>query len=83
MSTKQFIPTDFSIPKQLTTDRIKVRMLKITDVIKDYDAVMSSVEHLQKTKPFGPNHKWPAGLTIEQTVVAARPESNLLRKLYI
>ena len=54
MSTKHFIPTNFEIPKNLETNRLKIRMLKVSDVVKDYDAVMSSVEHLQNTKPFGP-----------------------------
>ena len=44
-------------------------MLKLSDVVKDYDAVMSSVEHLQKTKPFGPDQKWPMGLTFEQNLI--------------
>ena len=44
-------------------------MLKVSDVVKDYDAVMSSIEHLQKTKPFGPNQKWPKGLTLEQNLI--------------
>jgi len=55
MSNKHFIPTNFEIPKNLETNRLKIKMLKVSDVVKDYDAVMSSVEHLQNTKPFGPN----------------------------
>jgi len=69
MSNKHFIPTNFEIPKNLETNRLKIRMLKVSDVVKDYDAVMSSVKHLQNTKPFGPNQKWPIGLTFEQNLI--------------
>ncbi len=69
MSDKHFIPTNFEIPKDLETNLMKIRMLSVSDVVKDYDAVMSSSAHLQKTKPFGPNHKWPRGLTIEQNLI--------------
>ncbi len=69
MSKKKFLPKDFDVPKQLETNRLRLRMLKVSDVVKDYDAVMSSAEHLQKTKPFGPNQKWPIGLTFEQNLI--------------
>lgn len=66
---KVFLPIDFKVPTILKTDRILLRMLKISDVVKDYDAVMSSVEHIQKTEPFGPNRRWPKGLTLEQNLI--------------
>ena len=69
MSKTTFLPKDFKIPQQLETNRLRLRMLKVSDVVKDYDAVMSSIEHLQKTKPFGPNQKWPKGLTFEQNLI--------------
>ena len=67
---KKFIPADYIIPEVLETDRFRLRMLTVKDVKLDYDAVMTSIEHLQKTKPFGPNHKWPAkDLSIEQDLI--------------
>ena len=69
MNREKFLPEDFDIPECLETNRLRLRMLKISDVIKDYDAVMSSVEHLLKTKPFGPNQKWPKELTLEQNLI--------------
>ncbi len=69
MSNKHFIPKGFEVPKSLETNRVKIRMLKVSDVVKDYDAVMSSIGHLQRTKPFGPNQKWPKGLTLEQNLI--------------
>jgi hypothetical protein len=42
-------------------------MLAISDVVKDFDAVMTSVERLQKV--FSPSGRWPAGLTFEQDLI--------------
>ena len=69
MRKEKFIPANFEVPKNLETSRMKLRMLKVSDVVKDYDAVMSSLEHLQNQKPFGPNQKWPIGLTFEQNLI--------------
>jgi len=67
---KKFIPTDYKIPEALETDRFRLRMLTVKDVKLDYDAVMSSIEYLQKTKPFGTNHKWPTkDLSFEQDLI--------------
>ena len=68
--SKKFIPTDFKIPKVLETDRFRLRMLTVNDVKLDYNAVMTSIEYLQKTQPFGPNHKWPTkDLSYEQDLI--------------
>jgi hypothetical protein len=65
-----FIPKDFKVPSVLETDFIRLRMLTIQDVVKDYEAVMTSIGHLQKTKPFGPDHNWPiSSLTFEQDLI--------------
>jgi hypothetical protein len=65
---KPFVPIDFKVPEKLETDKFRLRMLKVTDVVKDYDAVMTSVEHLQGI--FGPRSKWPAiDLTLEQDLI--------------
>ena len=62
------IPNDFVIPSGFETDKFKIRMLKVTDVVKDYDAVMTSLEHLHGV--FGENHKWPyPELTFEQDLI--------------
>jgi len=67
---KRLVPLDFKIPEVLETDRFRLRMLTVDDVIKDYDAVMTSIEHLQKTKPFGSKHNWPTKeLTLEQDLI--------------
>ena len=65
-STTPFVPADFEIPARLETAEFKLRMLTVDDVIKDYDAVMSSVEHLRTIWPGG---SWPLGLTLRQNLV--------------
>jgi hypothetical protein len=43
-------------------------MLKVTDVVKDYDAVMTSVDHLRGV--FGEQDTWPLkNLTFEQDLI--------------
>lgn len=61
-----FVPPDFHVPELLEADGFRLRMLTVHDVVKDYDAVMSSVEHLSTLWPGG---TWPTGLTIEQNLV--------------
>ena len=64
------INSDFPVPEILETDQVRLRMLTIQDVVKDYEAVMTSIGHLQRTKPFGPDHDWPAAsLTLEQDLI--------------
>jgi len=65
---KPFVPPDFQVPEKLETDKFRLRMLKVADVVKDYDAVMTSVDHLQGI--FGPRSKWPSkDLTFEQDLI--------------
>jgi len=78
---KKFVPADFKVPETLETDRFRLRMLTANDVKKDYDAVITSIEHLHKTKPFGPNSKWPAkDLTYEEDLVDLEWHQNEFQK---
>jgi hypothetical protein len=64
----KFVPDDFKVPEVLETDRFRLRMLTVNDVIKDYEAVMTSVDHLRGV--FGPDSKWPSrDLTLEQDLI--------------
>ena len=54
-----FVPADFDVPAGLETPDFRIRPLLISDVVKDYDAVMTSAEHLQGV--FGPGREWPGG----------------------
>ena len=64
----RFLPSDFDVPELLETDRFRIRPLTIHDVVKDYDAVMTSREHLWKQ--FGQAWGWPSEeLTLEQDLI--------------
>ncbi len=66
--SKKFVPENFQVPEKLETDTFRLRMLTVHDVVKDYDAVMTSIDHLQGV--FGPNSKWPSReLTLEQDLI--------------
>jgi hypothetical protein len=65
-SSTPFVPAGFSVPQKLETSEFRLRTLTVNDVVKDYDAVMSSVEHLKTIWPGG---KWPDGLTLEQNLI--------------
>ena len=63
-----FVPREFKIPEVLETDKFRLRMLTVDDVIKDYDAVMTSIDHLQGI--FGHRSKWPSpDLTFKQDLI--------------
>ena len=61
-----FVPTGYKVPETLETTGFRLRMLTVNDVVKDYDAVMSSVDHCKTIWPGG---KWPLGLTLEQNLI--------------
>jgi hypothetical protein len=68
-----FVPSDFVVPTGLETSDFRLRMLTIHDVVKDYEAVMTSREHLRQfsgTGVFGPQSTWPsADLSLEQNLI--------------
>ena len=66
MKPGQFIEENFKIPEKLETKEFRLRMLQINDVVKDYDAVMSSVNEI---KTIWPVSDWPAGLTLEENLI--------------
>jgi len=61
-----FVPKDFNVPEKLETAEFRLRMLTVHDVVKDFDAVITSAEHL---KTVWPGSKWPDGLTLEQNLI--------------
>jgi RimJ/RimL family protein N-acetyltransferase len=56
---------EFEVPETLETERFRLRMLTVNDVVKDYDAVMTSKQHIHEI--WGPG--WPDGLTLEQNLI--------------
>lgn len=65
-SANPFVPPEFPVPATLENAEFRLRMLTVNDVVKDYDAVMTSVEHL---KTIWPGSDWPEGLTFEQDLI--------------
>jgi hypothetical protein len=66
--SRNFVSDDFQVPALLENERVRLRMLSINDVVKDYDAVMTSIDHLRGV--FGPESRWPSkDLTLEQDLV--------------
>ena len=62
-----FVPADFKVPDTLENQYFRIRMLTVNDVVKDYDAVMTSIEHLQEMYP---TSSWPTKeLTFEQDLI--------------
>lgn len=66
---KKLVPNTFEVPEKLETERMRLRMLSVDDVVKDFDAVMTSEEYLLERKPFGPSQRWPTGLSLVQNLV--------------
>jgi len=64
-SSHPFVDPEFEVPATLETDGFRLRMLTVNDVVKDFDAVTTSKEHLHDI--WGPG--WPEGLTLEQNLI--------------
>jgi len=63
-----FVPPDFAVPAVLESADFRLRMLTVHDLVKDYDAVMTSRDHLAGV--FGPDSGWPdESLTLEQDLI--------------
>ncbi len=48
---KPLVPNSFDVPQTLLTESFRMHPLTIDDLEKDYEAVMSSVDHLHKQIP--------------------------------
>jgi hypothetical protein len=63
-----FLPNDFIVPAVVETQLFRMRSITIHDAFKDYDAVMSSRQHLWQR--FGSTWGWPSeDLTLEQNII--------------
>jgi RimJ/RimL family protein N-acetyltransferase len=61
-----FLPEEFEVPTLLETERFRMRPITVHDLIKDYEAVMISAEHLRSSLPWG----WPPeDLALEQDLI--------------
>ncbi len=65
----KFVPDEFIVPEKLETETFRLRMLTTDDVEKDYEAVMSSREHLLTLADEDDEYTWPRkNMTIEENL---------------
>jgi hypothetical protein len=63
----RLIPLSHPIPAGIEHQRFRMRGLSVNDVVRDYDAVMSSAERLRKRFPFW---GWPkSDMTLEYNLI--------------
>ena len=60
------VPEHFQIPAGLVAPEFSLKMLSVDHVVMDYDAVMTSAEHVKTVLPGG---TWPDGLTLKQNLI--------------
>ena len=65
----ELVPEDFKVPLRLESESFRLRMLTVRDLVIDYDAVMTSVEHLRATYSAIGGSDWPVGLTLEDDLI--------------
>jgi len=66
---RRLLRAGFEAPEGFETAEFRARMLTVNDLVKDYDAVMSSVEHLRSTFSAIAESSWPEGLTLEEDLI--------------
>jgi hypothetical protein len=64
---RPIVPGDFAVPERLEGDGFHLRALTIHDLVKDFDAVMTSVDRLVGF--MDPSDDWPLGLTLEEDLI--------------
>lgn len=69
LNRKPLVPPDFDVPARLEAPRFTLRMLTVHDLVKDYDAVMTSVDHLKLSHSLITGGTWPEGLTLEEDLI--------------
>jgi hypothetical protein len=67
MYSRPLVPAGFVVPERLDCDGFTLRPLTIHDVVKDYDAVMTSADRLVGS--MNPADTWPRGLTLEDNLI--------------
>ena len=64
----RLIPRDMEVPHGVETERFRIRPITIHDTVKDYDAVMASVDYLRGCLFSSPG--WPSpNLTLAQNMI--------------
>ena len=66
MYNRPIVPAGFIVPDGFDTTAFLLRPLRVHDVIRDYDAVMSSSAELKGRMD---DSFWPEGLTLEENLI--------------
>ncbi len=67
MYRRPIVTADFMVPERLETAAFQLRPLTVHDLVRDYDAVMSSSSELRER--MGGGSSWPEGLTLENNLI--------------
>jgi hypothetical protein len=67
MYGRALVPDDFSIPERLDGPGYHLRMLSVSDLEKDFEAVVESLDRLNGL--FGPQSTWPEGITKDEDLI--------------
>jgi hypothetical protein len=67
MYSRPLVPGGFVPPERLEGDGFTLRMLTIHDLVKDFDAVITSSDEL--VGRMDPSSDWPLGLTLEEDLI--------------
>jgi hypothetical protein len=62
----RLVPDGFDVPEVVEAAGFTLRKLTVRDVVADFAAIMSSVDHLAGI--FGHHESWPRGLTLERNL---------------
>lgn len=65
-SSQPFVPIGFAVLEMFEAEAFRLRVLTVHDVVKDFDAVMSSVDHCKTVWSGG---TWLEGRTLEQNLI--------------
>lgn len=67
MYNRPIVPAGFIVPDGLETPGFRLRPLTVHDLVRDYDAVMSSAVVLKGR--MAADGSWPDGLTLEENLI--------------
>ena len=67
MYSRPLAPKTFKVPVIFSSDEFILKPLTVSNLIKDYNAVMSSVDHLNGF--IDTEYNWPVSLTIEENFI--------------
>ncbi len=66
MYADTIVPDSFEVPLRFETERLRLRPLDVSDVVKDFAAVVESETRLKTV--YRPGSVWPTGLTLERNL---------------